>query len=343
MALVLPFALMLGGSSPEPSLPPPADIRLQWRAPDDCPDAAAIEARVAQLTEGRPDGVGTLDVSGMVTADEGRYHLTLTTSHRGRTGVRELSSAYCNELAETVALVVAVSMEPALATEHEVPPSRPEPATELVPEPTGEAPPDISEGSADLRSEPPVEAVRDDSVLPASRAERRPRIPSPQPLVRAGLGPELGALPGVTAAVRVAVGIGWPRARVMLEATYLTPRRAEGPGGSAGLYQQGTASLLGCGRLATGPWSFPLCGGLEAGGLRVDGRGLQTPRSRVGPWLGPLARAGVVRSFGRAGLWLDLEGVARGVATRVVVNETLAFRPAIGSLRLLAGFEYSWR
>lgn len=344
-ASIVVLALASAPAEPEP-LPaterPPAEYELRWSAPAGCPDASAVEARIAALTQGRPDGEGTLEVEGEIEGEGEGYTLRLSTSLRGTTGTRELSARACSDLAESAALVVAVTLDPALAgasTEPE--PVEPEPvepsATGGVPEPMASA----------ATGERVVEAESsDESAAPApppDHLEARPAIPRPSVLLRGGVGPELGALPGLTAALRLGVGLHWSHARLLLLGTYLAPRRAEGPGDSAALYQQGMVSVLTCARISQGPWSLPVCGGVEVGLLRADGRSLPTPRTVSGPWLGPVARVGVARSLGRVGLWLELEGVARAVGTRVVVDQTLAFRPSVGSLRALAGFEIAWR
>lgn len=342
MIAIVSVVLALASTAPEPAPPlPAAEVRLGWSAPEGCPDAEAIRARIAALTAGRPDGVGTLEIDASVVAQPDGYALRLATTLRGESGLRELSSTECSTLADTVALVAAISLDPGLATDSPGPDEPPSEPTVLEPrlvEPPS-TPPDEPAAA-------PVETV--DPTRPTKESgprlmDRAPRVPAPGLLLRGGLGPELGALPGPSAALRMSVGVAWPRVRLLLAATYLAPRRAEGPGDTAALYQQGSVALLGCGRFGRGAWSLPACAGIEAGGLRADGRGLQTPGTVVGPWLGPAASVGVIRTLRRGGLWLELEGVARSVATRVVIDDTLAFRPSVGSLRLLAGFEFQWR
>lgn len=348
MLAAVPVVLALHAAPAEPlefPSPPAGDYRLTWSAPEGCPDAATIEARIAALTEGRRKGEGTLEVQGEVRELEDRFALRLTTSLRGITGTRELTTRTCAELGESVALVVAISLDPALAGPVSVPePEGPDDATHDEPNDLDpferQAPEPIAPDDGETLSDDDLEGME---PAPDRVADDRRPVAGTGVLLRAGLGPELGALPGPTAALRLAVGMHWPHARVLLEGTYLTPRRADGPGGSAALYQQGTVAALGCARLGPRPWSVPLCGGIEAGGLRADGRGLRTPNTVLGPWLGPVARVGALREIGPVGLWLELEGVARVIATRVVIDQQLAFRPSVGSLRLLAGFEIGWR
>lgn len=353
MLAIASLVLALGGDPPEiPPSVPAADYRLEWEAPPGCPDAATIERRVAALTAGRPPGEGTLAVHGRVVVGDGLHTLTLRTTLRGHTGIRQLSSTLCGELAETVALVVAVSLDPSLSVatppaSTPAPAPSPEPRDGPVPDAPVPDPAPLDPAIEPVEPPPPSPARAgapplEDREAPPPEDRERPVAP-PRLLLRGGLGPELGALPGPTAALRLTVGLRWPRAQLLLAATYLTPRRAEGPGTSAALYQQGMVALLGCGRWSRGAWSVPVCGGLEAGGLRADGRRLQRPRAVVGPWLGPMASVGLTYALRRLGLWLDLEGVARGIATRVVVDDALAFRPSVGSWRTIAGIEFSWR
>ncbi|MEM7152518.1 MAG: hypothetical protein AAF799_06740 [Myxococcota bacterium] len=338
MLLTSALWLAFGGQPIEPEIvppdPPAADYVLDWEAPASCPDASTIEARVAALTAGQEHGEGTLEIVGRVQEQGAGFVLTLTTTLRETSGERQLQSTRCAELAETVALVVAVSLDPTVSGSA---PRKDE---------TEESEAGVPDPSEEAQAEEPQEVrpSRTTSSTPERSERRRParRWNRPGPILRAGVGPEWGALPGITAGLRLAIGMGWPSLRVMVVGSYLTPRRDEGPPPSAALHQQGMVGVLGCGVPRVGAWAWPLCAGIEAGGVRIDGRGLQQPRTFVGPWLGPVASAGVVRRVGRVGLWLDVEGVVRGVATQVFISESLIFRPRAGSLRALAGVEISW-
>ncbi|MCA9656216.1 MAG: hypothetical protein KC501_40300, partial [Myxococcales bacterium] len=203
MIAALTVVLALGSAPAELDPPlrselPPADYALQWSAPAGCPDAAAVEARIAALTAGRPEGEGTLEVEGTVSAFEGGFSLRLTTSLRGRTGTRELSARACDDLADSAALVVAVTLDPALSGS-----GADEPEPESTPDEDGVPDPEPTPEPAGPRSTPERHEAPAVEDRPAERTEPRPSLPRPGLLLRGGLGPELGALPGVTAALRL--------------------------------------------------------------------------------------------------------------------------------------------
>lgn len=333
------LALWVGMAGPVDAAPedrPPAEYRLDWQAPPECPTLEEIEAQVGALTEGQLAGEGTMVVRGVVQHDDaGPYRLELTTTVGEREAVRELEASECVDLGQAVALVVAVTLVPSL---EEGPP--PEPKPEPKPEPEPEA----------VEPQTPVVAERVETPQPRPSpppreeppAQSRRPITPPRVLLRAGLGLDVGGAPTPTLASRLAVGAAWTHLRVAIEGTHLVPQRADGPGTADGLVQQGTVGLVGCGAFAWRAWSLPICGGVEAGFLRADSRGLTPRRSAGGVVVTPMARIGAVRHWRHVGLWLDAEGLVRGVSTRVVLAENEIFRPAPASVRFLAGIEFRW-
>ncbi len=328
---------------PQPE-PPPADYALRWEAPAGCPDATTVEARIAAMTSGRPEGRDTLQVDATISEGDDGFALVLTTTLRGEAEIRRVNSGRCDSLVDTVTLVVAVSLDPVLGgVRHTVPEPTPaavaqRPATEHP----GAAP--LLLGS-EVMTPRPGEALGRDSpgrrILAPQRDSPERRILAPQLVLRAGLGPEFGALPTATLGTRLAVGVGWAHVRILAAGTFLVPRRSEGPEDTASLVQMGTGALIGCGRGVWGRWSMPACLGVEAGGMRATSRGLPIARTAGGPWVGPLASLGVLRKWRRVGAWADLEVVGRAVATRVIIDHNVAFSPAAVSARLWAGIEVS--
>ncbi len=325
LLLSLVLGVGLSGQDPGDLQTPPAEYTMDWQAPASCPTAAEIKAQVDALTEARLDGYGVMAVTGAVTrGDEDDYRLRLTTSVGARTGVRELRATRCESLADSVALVIAVTLVPSMDQELD-PPER---------SPTSRPQPILAPSTAD-----DFDAAT--SPLPRPAPSRR-RTAAPRALVRIGLGLDVGGGPGPTLASRLSAGVAWPHVRIAAEGTYLAPRRAQGPGSSAGRVQQGTVGVSACGVLAAPKWSVPLCGGTAVGLLRADSRGVSPRRTASGPIVTPFVRAGVVRRWRHVGLWLDAEALVRGVATRVVLQDQEIFRPGPISMRLLTGIEIRW-
>lgn len=133
--------LMLG--SPQPD--------VAWEAPEGCPTADEVRARIAVLlarhADGLPGVTATLRVE-PTTAQ--RWWMTLQLRGPGvdRRGVLEADS--CAELAEDGAMLVARAVQPALAdtldtawpTPSQAPEPEPDPAPEPEPEPEPEAAPE---------------------------------------------------------------------------------------------------------------------------------------------------------------------------------------------------------
>lgn len=327
------LALILGLSQPAaPEPPPPAEFTLDWQAPEACPSSEAVEALVADLVENQIDGEGTMAVTGLVTLEDDGYHLVLTTVVGEREGTRDLRSERCEELANSLALVVAVTLVPSLADA----PADEQPDEDVsapTPAPTLER-----SRKPEPRPEPQPRPQSRPSPAPEPVRSRR-ALPTPTPFVRAGLGVDIGGNPAPALASRLSLGIGWHHLRVAVEGTHLSPQRALGSSGTAGLVQQGTVGALACGVLHADPWSFPLCGGIELGLLRADSRGVDPGSTATGLLANPIVRAGAIRSWGRVGLWFDAELLIRGATTKVVIARDEIFRPNPAWFRALVGIE----
>ena len=325
------LAVTLGLSQPGPAEPPPpAEFTLDWQAPGACPSSEEVEALVAELVEDRIDGEGTMVVTGLVTLQDDGYRLVLTTVVGEREGTRELKSERCEELANSLALVVAVTLVPSLADA----PASEEPDEDVpAPEPTARRSPEPQS-----RPRPQPRPRSRPSPAPEPTRSRR-ALPTPAPFVRAGLGIDIGGNPAPSLTSRLSVGGGWHHLRVALEGTHLSPQRALGSSGTSGLVQQGTVGALACGVLHSEPWSFPLCGGVELGLLRADSRGVDPGSTATGLVTNPIARAGALRSWGRVGLWFDAELLIRGATTKVVIADDEIFRPNPAWFRAVAGIE----
>lgn len=321
--IITAVAGLLAVQVPEP---PAAD--LVWEAPGGCPGReallAAIERRLGRAFEGEVQ----VEARVALQAEAPRYRLVLRISTRGRGAARTLTSQRCAALVDATALLVASAArreaeagagpvavaveEVEIADAAEVPLPEPEAAA-----PVGPVAPPVSPAPG-LEGDPELE-VR----LAGPLAEERP-VSSETPLearggrtrrlggaLRVQGGAELGALPGVSGAVMLAGGLLWRRARLELRGTFLTPRTEERPQGSLRAFA-GMAAVLGCARLGARPQvEFPLCGGLEAGGVRGSAQGVVGARSTTARWLAVVASAGVaVAVHPQVRVGAALEGVA---------------------------------
>ncbi len=325
--LALVGALALASATSPSDGERPETVELSWRAPDGCPDEAAMLERItAAILD--PAGDGTLVVDGRVEASSDGYHLTLRTTYGEAVDERVVVDGDCDALGDTALLFVAFSVDPAAG----------EPRDESQETPTVEpsAPP-----AAEPRRVPAATVDTAESRPPPSLAltpeRRRPGVRRPRAVVL-GLAPqfEFGALPGVSGGARLSVGLDWERAEFAAYGFYEAPRRTGTVAGASGLVQMGAAGGRGCVVLGT-PVRVPICGLAEVGGLRVVSRG-PIPANRLRfIWAAAGARVGVERRWGRVGVFGAAEGAIPIARSEVLLGEALAFETWPVTLRAVAG------
>ncbi|MEM6989204.1 MAG: hypothetical protein AAF721_01865 [Myxococcota bacterium] len=267
--------------------PTPDQHWLQWDAPSTCPERGYVEDATTERL-GRAPTLAEVEVEVTIT-DHGSdgLRLKLGTVRDGQRDAHTMTAHDCRALADATALVVALTVDPvAVAGRVDAPPEpEPPPAAPSVEPPAPEPPPEPPADPPVVRRQPArVEAA--DAAPPPKPA---PRVVDA--MLRAEGGVELGALPGVTGGPALALAVGLPRLRIELGAMYLAPRRASGADATVNV-QLGAATARVCGRLRTRRIEVPLCGGLEAGGMRGDGSGAPDARPAAGLWLAPAVSAG---------------------------------------------------
>jgi hypothetical protein len=82
-------------------------LSIEWSAPKECPDRAQLAAHVSRLVG--EDVLSQLSASTEVTRTERAYRASVRTSGPAGVGERTLENADCALLAESVALVIALS------------------------------------------------------------------------------------------------------------------------------------------------------------------------------------------------------------------------------------------
>lgn len=336
LALVRSFVLawhVLTAQVPEPPASVPAD-GVQWSAPPGCPDRAALLAGIARRL-GRPLEPGEVAVDARVARTPGpRFAVRLRLVAGDRSELRELTAGACAPLLDATALLVVHALE--AAADEPLPPDvvatppqdtlTPEPPTAITPAATPTITPTIT---------PTPEPLAPAAASPPSRA--------PGLLLRVHAGPELGALPEISAIVGLAVGVLWRRVRIEARGSFIAPRT----GTTAQTDVRAllvAGSLHGCARLGRGALEFPLCAGLEAGALRGEAHGPTADATTLAPWLGVVLGAGVAwRLRPRLALWAALEGVGGAVRPRFLLrdpgDDIILFRPAAVSGRVMVGLE----
>lgn len=317
----------------------PAPDAIVWEGSPECPDRAALIGAIDRRL-GRPLGFGEVDVVARVVLEDRapRYRLMLTLTAGGRSDVRTLTAERCASLLDATALLVALAAQA----------GEPRGDGEVAPaEDRGPSAPGLAEvvelAPTDVRATEGVSRVSDREPVGEEFAARSAR-PAPRlgGFVRVNGGPESGAVPGVTGAIGFAAGVLWQRVRLELRGLWLAPRRTS-LGTSALNVSLVAGGVHGCGRLGGQRVEFPLCGGIEAGGVLASARGSDA-RSVTGAWVAGVVGAGPAwRVNSRLTLSLAFEGVVRLAGPRFELGEPGAtetlFEPQDVSGRLLVGLE----
>jgi hypothetical protein len=349
VSLSLSWVVALAAIGPSPDLEArrPATYVLDWDAPTSCPDRATIERRVEALLAGDPGGDGEMHVRAVVTQDAGRFKLAMRTEFMGEVDERpEVSSTRCEDLSETVALVVAIAMEPEASgrVPEESRPPGPDPSIpEPIEEPAVAPRPSPPRPSSDTFDAPVASVSRDDATAaapedpPGRPHERGASKQSLEGFVRIDLGFTIGALPRPGGGTLAAIGLSLHRLRVELFGAHLWPQRNRS---DTGLFQLGVAGVRGCGRLFAGRVELPLCGGLEAGALRADSRGLQVSRRAHGAWVAALGGVGIGVRGRRVGFFGLAEAGVPLRRTRFLVGDQVALQSSPVTFRATAGIEF---
>lgn len=276
-----------------PELPePPGSIdpagAIRWQAPVACPAAPEVRRGIERRL-GRTLAERDAEVDARVepTGSDGGFRLVLRTTAAGVVDERTLEAVDCRVLADATALVVALAIDPVAVAEAMIATAGDDPLE--VPPAEPPAPTPVRRGQSQ-----PARPDRSDASGAGLARSRRPGG-----LLRAGAGVGLGALPGVTGVPSLAAGLRWRRARLELEGAYWIPRVSEPIDGGRVVVQLGTATARGCGQLGRDRLEAPLCGGLQVGGMRGEGRGAPEARAAQGPWVALEAGMGLSWRLGR--------------------------------------------
>ena len=312
----------------------PAGPLLEWDAPSSCVDERAVAERLQQLIPG--EHAQTLTARAVVTKVRDRYRMRVELVSATGTSVRELESQSCAVLAEAAAFVVAVAIDPAVATTA----MQDDPIAEEVP--SEEAPSEQAPSEEAPSEEAPSEAGVDDARVPAlPRETPRERSTRVAGTVRAAIGvgtfevSRLDLAPSLWGAIR---GRYW---RAEIGARYVAGRtHAIDPGASLALDAVGGVAR-GCGVAPAGPLEIPICAGLDLLAVRGRPDGLATPKNAIAlrvaidlavalAW--PLTRrvALWVEATGGFAVWRPQFSIRAVPENRVILGTPASFSALVG-------------
>lgn len=237
-------------------------VDLDWQAPQGCPDASTVLARVRALAGATPHPSLPLTASVKVRQRKsGRYQLQLVVEKDGLVGRRELEAASCEDLAGAVAVNLALLFEDSAALEAAATTAASQSTQTDAPPPSQRAQP---EPTADPPSDPPfIRALLQGPLLSLSSG----------PL------PELGASAGGGVALE-----SW---RIAAGATVWLKQKAESdrPETGAELLRI-TARALGCRGISVGQANLAPCLSVSLEHVRAQGYGAYVRRaSAEATWL----------------------------------------------------------
>jgi len=330
---------------PEPPALPVEDVR--WSAPAGCPDRAALFAGITRRL-GRPLAPGELALDARVARSGPRWVLRLRLVAGDRSERRELSADSCAPLVDATALLVvhalaAATKEAPRAQTHDEPG-----VGEVLPPGVVVTEPRATDVPGEpVAAGPPPSEPRDEPFAAASPPAAAAGPRGPGVLLRVHGGAELGAVPGISGAIGLGVGLLWPRLRLEARGSFVAPRSATKADTeiSASLF---AGSLHACLRPGRGALELPVCAGLEAGGMRGAASGPSANQAGVVPWLAVVLGVGASwRLRPRLALWSALELVGGAVRPNFVLRDrgdTVGlFHPSPVSGRLLVGLELRLR
>jgi hypothetical protein len=290
MALFFALAAVLvaGAETPEAAAP----VRLSWTAPAECPDGATVLGWVDALAPVE----GTAEATGVIDRDGSEWVLALEIVGEAKVS-RTLRAPDCMVLGRAAAVVIAVSLDPVAVAQSTA-------VTTAI----------AADVSEPIATEPIVAEPRASPITP--------RVSPPRPIDRPALAVEYGAsigvgvegllLPSVGPGFAIAPFVGTRRIHVEAAVQYWTPRTTESNGEVRARLQMVTAGIRACPLIERGRVRFPLCAGIDAGGVlaRADGDELRNASPATEPWAGVVLAPGVrVAVAPRVSLGVALEGV----------------------------------
>lgn len=252
----------------------PQRVSLRWNAPDECPDDAqlvrAVEGFLGQpLAESREQ---RLSVSVSVQGGRGGFSAKLSFQSPQGSQERFLEHPECSKLAEGVALLAALAIDPERVK-----------ARQAAAEAPGEAAaaPGVQPEPAPPKAEPPP------SPPPAAPVRADPPKPAPpespyQGALSAALFIGAGTLPGATPGLATEAGLRVRRFRATLVGRYWLSSSADVAGTAPRSIELSlaTVGLRACVLPLVGAWSWLACAGADFGDMAGSGQGVDDALTR---------------------------------------------------------------
>lgn len=295
-------------------------VRLTWAAPDACPRAHDVTARMARLLSRSAEPLTELVAEANVSSDGSAFALEMRIWQADRPAYRRLRATSCRELSDAAALLLALLVDPALQIEPDPAPVRRAPAAlpAAAPRETGAA-------TARTGASAWVWGASGSAVLDWAA------LPGPSPGLRA-------AISGERSRLRLELAVVW------LPLATEVARHAAGEPEKGGKFRLIASGARACHAVFVSP-RLSACAVGELGALRATGFGTVHDRSRSVLWAaaGPGLLAGI--PFARnAQLALGADWLFALNRPRFALdNVGVVHRPAVAGARFAAGVELLFR
>jgi len=340
-------------------------VRLDWIAPEECPDAAYVDREVARLLAGDPvSPEKRLNARAEVTKTASAWRVRIRTNRAGGSGDRTLDAESCRAAADATALILALAVDPARVAANRAAPasssappvtssaqpatSAPEPATS-APEPATSAPrgatsatetataaprPATSPGEAATARAKPATSAAEPAAAPTDLAASLGGVLDSAwlPHASAGAFASFGVLPGPA-----------PWLRLDLSAAIFAGASTGIGTARGGDFAMRAFDLAACFFLVRDVVELAPCSGVDLAWIAGSGNGASSPNS--GSALLPSARAGGLFAVRLApSVYLRLDGAMLVALARpeFVVGGNgggTVHKPAALSARAALGFE----
>jgi hypothetical protein len=261
---------------------------LTWVAPAPCPSAETLSREVEHLLK-QPlstPRAQAMQVDAVVTkVADGDYEVRIAALTAQGRSERTIRDADCTRLGEASALVIALAIEPTLASSH---PQSPESATTVAG--GGSCPPCPASGPT--RS---AQTCRQPSPHPPLRSPAKPRAPSwsAQIAVEGQASTHLLGKPG--AGLALSAGMAYREQFTMGlvgRAWGLESAPIQGEGGASVGLRLTSVGLRACVPHDLGTLRVSACAGPELGDLQANGRGMRNPSTKHALWSALVASLG---------------------------------------------------
>ena len=235
---------------------------LTWAASEECSSLSQVQAEIARLVGGAIQ-LHEGDLEAKVVVSHGPlWSADLTTLHAGQTGHRIIDAPSCKAVADAIALIIALLIDPdAAAANAQVP-----------------------ESEAPSIPEPPKSNKPGWEFWAGVHAQGR-----------------VGTLPGADIGIGLALGLASPRWHTDVRWSYGLRRDqvASLPSGASGRFNILMGSLTECFNLGQAEWGWGPCAAVEAGRVSVRGYGATAGFSRQVLWLALGGGAFLSRAMGQ--------------------------------------------